>query len=330
MYVLELAGEDDAFAAAEAENAAENVAVVAPGLATATAVHPDRFKHLAFSHRASTFYARTDASVSAAKAALESTGIDPTGSAAGIDLTGSVAVRARDVRGTTDVDTQAAEATLGGVLSAKGVPIDLESPDNELVALFSGDTCILGWTVAVSRRGYGERAPTDRPFFQPGSMDPMLARAVNNLARVRSGDRVLDPMCGTGGLLLEAGLLDAGVIGFDAQRSMVAGARANLERYLDVDPLLGVADATALPIQSGAVDAVVFDAPYGRQSKIATHTLETLVSGALSEANRIADRAVLVADRDWGRLAEAAGWSVLARHERRVHRSLVRHVHVLR
>jgi tRNA (guanine10-N2)-dimethyltransferase len=37
----------------------------------------------------------------------------------------------------------------------------------------------------------------------------------------------------------------------------------------------------------------------------------------------------VVADREWEAAAERAGWTVDARFERRVHRSLVRHVHVL-
>jgi tRNA (guanine10-N2)-dimethyltransferase len=37
----------------------------------------------------------------------------------------------------------------------------------------------------------------------------------------------------------------------------------------------------------------------------------------------------VVADRSWDGAAEAAGWSVEARFERRVHGSLTRHVHVL-
>jgi tRNA (guanine10-N2)-dimethyltransferase len=74
----------------------------------------------------------------------------------------------------------------------------------------------------------------------------------------------------------------------------------------------------------------VVDVPYGRQSKVATHTLTDLVSGALAEAARVAPRAVVVADQSWADETEEAGWTVEARFERRVHGSLTRHVHVLR
>jgi tRNA (guanine10-N2)-dimethyltransferase len=158
-------------------------------------------------------------------------------------------------------------------------------------------------------------------------MDPLLARALVNVAGARPGARVLDPMCGTGGLLVEAALVGATPVGVDAQRKMVRGARRNLAPYGGAAFLRG--DATRLPLRDGAVDAVVFDAPYGRQSAIAGHDLAGLVGGALAEARRVAPRGVVVGDRSWAEAARDAGWAVEATFERRVHRSLVRHVAVL-
>jgi tRNA (guanine10-N2)-dimethyltransferase len=164
-------------------------------------------------------------------------------------------------------------------------------------------------------------------------MDPLLARAVCNLARVEPGDRVLDPMCGTGGVLIEADLLGARPLGTDAQEKMVRGARQNLDHFREQFAADGFdvarADATHLPLCDNTVDAAIFDAPYGRQSKIETHDLADLVGGALAEARRVSERCVLVADRDWRDEAEEAGWSVESRFDRRVHRSLTRYVLVL-
>ncbi|MFC3477977.1 TIGR01177 family methyltransferase [Halobacterium litoreum] len=319
MFVIELGGDDDEFAAAEARAAAPDARVVAPGLAVADTVDRERFAGLAYAHRASGSVADTDASVESAVDALRD---------APIDREGTVAVRARNVRNTTEVATQKAERALGGVLVDRGFEVDLDDPDHELRALFSGDECHLGWLAVESVRDYGDRKPTDRPFFQPGSMDPLLARAVCNLARVTPGDRVLDPMCGTGGVLIEAGLLGARPLGTDAQAKMTRGARENLAHFLDSFDVAR-ADATSLPLRDDSVDAAVFDAPYGRQSKIETHDLSDLVGGALAEVRRVADRCVLVADRDWREEAEAAGWTVESRFERRVHRSLTRYVLVL-
>ena len=320
MYALELAGQDDAFAAYEAGSAASDVAVVAPGLAVAETV-TDRLEDLAFTHRASELLERTAATAESARDALEG---------ASIERQGSVAVRARGVRG-TDVDTQKVERELGSVLVDRGFSIDLDDPDHELRAVFSADVCLLGWLAFESVRGYGSRRPTDRPFFQPGSMDPLLARAVVNIAGAKPGTRILDPMCGTGGILIEAGLVGASVLGIDAQSKMVRGTRRNLAAALDAERYdVAIGDATAMPVRDEGVDAVVFDAPYGRQSKIAHRDLDGLVGGALVEARRVAERGVLVADRSWSSSSRAAGWEVEATFERRVHRSLTRYVHVLR
>ncbi len=323
VYCLELAGEDDAFAVAEARAVAPDADVIAPGLALAPALDAGRARRLAYTHRASEVVGRTDADPESARALLD---------AAAIDREGSVAVRARDVRTTTGVDTQAVERALGGVLVERGFEVDLDHPDHELRALFSDDACILGWLAVESERGYGDRRPTDRPFFQPGSMDPLLARALVNLAGARPGAILLDPMCGTGGVLMEAGLVGATPVGVDAQAKMVRGARENLRAYLGPPFHLARGDATRLPVRPGRVDAVVFDAPYGRQSKIEGETLDSLVAGALREARRVVrdgGRAVVVGDRSWAAAARDADWTVESEFEHRVHRSLTRYVVML-
>lgn len=320
MYLLELAGEDDVFAAAEASVAAGDVTVAAPGIGLAENLVPERVERLAFTRRAGRLILEAPAAVDVAAKRLVATEPAPEE---------PIAVRARDVRGTADIDTQAAERRLGAVLTDAGATVDLENPASVLLALFAGDRAFLAWEVARSRRDFGDRAPTDRPFFQPGSMDPLLARAVVNLAGVGPDEVAFDPMCGTGGLLIEAGLVGARPVGLDAQAKMVRGARENLTATLPGEPLLARGDAATLPIREGTVDAVVFDAPYGRQSRIEARDGTTLLEGALDAAATVADRAVVVADRSIEKSARRAGWRIEARYERRVHRSLTRYVHVL-
>jgi len=323
VYVLELAGTDDEFAAYEAGCAASDVSVVAPGLATARGL-TDRFDALAYTHRASELLGTCGPTVADANALL---------GACHIDRTGTAAVRAVDVRGTTDIDTQAVERELGSELVERGFEIDLDDPAHELRALFAGETCALGWLAAKTEREFGKRRPPDRPFVQPGSMSAMLARALANMAGARPGATVVDPMCGTGGILVEAGLVGARALGVDAQQKMVAGARENLAEYLGdqarADWSVVRGDAASLPVAADAVDAVVFDTPYGRQSKI-RGDLNQLVLDALREARRVASRCVVVGDRPWAQPAAAAGWTTEAAFDRRVHRSLTRYIIVLR
>ena len=350
MYVLELAGEDDAFAVGEAGVAAAGVERIAPGVARAESVESAGIERLAYTRRASSVVGRGDATAAAARRIAEGVGDE---------RTGSVAVRAETARGVAG-PTRAAERAAGEALVAQGFTVDLETPDHVFRVVFTRDACLAGWEVAASRRGYGTRAPTDRPFFQPGSMSPLDARACANLAGAGEGRCVVDPMCGTGGTLIEAALAGSRVVGVDRQWKMVRGTRENLRAYVGrsseadattetdgemtapetdgVDAtetagsVLGVVrgDATQLPLAAGSADGVVFDAPYGRQSKIAGHELASLVEGALQEAARIGSRCVVIADRRWEEPARAAGWSVESVYERPVHRSLTRYVHVLR
>ncbi len=317
MYLLEFAGDDDAFAAREAESRATGLDRIAAGLATARGI--ERPATLAYTRRICRLVGTCDPDIDAAVAVA---------TAAGIDRSGTVAVRARDVRGLSGVDTQRAERRLGSVLVDRGFDVDLDDPDHTLLALFSEDLAAIGWLETETIRDFSARKPTKKPFFQPGSMDPMDARALANIAGAAPGARLLDPMCGTGGVLVEAGLAGAAVVGVDAQAKMVRGAGENLREYLD-DGSVVRGDATRLPFGSDSFDGIVFDAPYGRQSKIEGGSLGDLVGEALGEANRVASRTVLVADRSWVPAAEAAGWRVTALFERRVHASLIRYVHVL-
>ncbi len=60
-------------------------------------------------------------------------------------------------------------------------------------------------------------------------MSPKLARCMVNLTGMIAGDIVLDPFCGTGGILIEAGVMGARVVGADIDERMVEGTIKNLE-----------------------------------------------------------------------------------------------------
>jgi tRNA (guanine10-N2)-dimethyltransferase len=317
VYLLEFAGGDDGFALREAASRGSRVELLAPGIATARGI--ERVATLAYTRRVCQLVGTSEPDIDGAVAVV---------TAADIDRSGSIAVRARDVRGLSGVDTQVAERRLGSVLVDRGFDVDLEDPDHTLVALFSEGRAACGWLESESVRDFATRKPTKKPFFQPGSMAPMDARAIANIAGAGPNARMLDPMCGTGGVLVEAGLTGAAVVGVDAQAKMVRGARRNIQQYLD-DGSVIQGDATRLPFEADSFDGVVFDAPYGRQSKIEGTSLGALVGDALEETRRVGSQAVLVGDRSWESAAETAGWRVTARFERRVHASLIRHVHVL-
>ncbi|HXQ48273.1 MAG TPA: hypothetical protein VN842_00630, partial [Thermoplasmata archaeon] len=98
-----------------------------------------------------------------------------------------------------------------------GGTIDLDHPDHRFCWLERSERPAI-WleeVAAVDRRAVSARRLSALPFRRPVGLDPRLARAAANLARVRPGDRVVDPFVGTGALLAEAALLGARIVGID-------------------------------------------------------------------------------------------------------------------
>lgn len=111
-----------------------------------------------------------------------------------------------------------------------------------------------------------------RRYIGPTSMDAELAFVMANMARVKEGDLVNDPFCGTGGIMVACSTLGAHVIGGDINILALRGkgsatVAANFEQYGLQLPLgLIRADVLNSPIRcrlGGWFDAVVCDPPYG-------------------------------------------------------------------
>lgn len=217
------------------------------------------------------------------------------------------------------------EKMIGTMISG---PVSLTDPAVEYRAILSEDRCYFGRVLSSFNRGsFDVRNPGKRDFFHPGVMMPRMARTLVNLALVRRGDVVLDPFCGTGGILIEADLLGARAVGSDFDPLMVLGSRQNL-----ADADLMRADATRLPLSDGTTDAVVTDFPYGQSVCIRkTDTMDILYGEAFGEIRRVLRpnrRAVVVTHRDISPVA-AEYFTIVQRHEQRVHKSLTRRILVL-
>ncbi|TLZ52176.1 MAG: TIGR01177 family methyltransferase, partial [Methanobacteriota archaeon] len=120
------------------------------------------------------------------------------------------------------------EKTLGDVVSGT---VNLAAPEEE-VRLIEGERHYLCRRLAaIDRRAFEARKVAERAFVQPISLHPRLARALVNLSRVPDGGTLLDPFCGTGGILLEAGLIGARPIGGDVRTDMIEGSRSALREF---------------------------------------------------------------------------------------------------
>ncbi|MCQ8894140.1 MAG: methyltransferase domain-containing protein [Methanolinea sp.] len=235
------------------------------------------------------------------------------------------AARVRKIHGcTTDASQADLERLIGSEVKGR---VDLSHPGEEFRAVISGNRCYLGRVLWRSDpRQFSKRRPGTRPFFHPGVMMPRMVRALVNISCVKAGERLLDPFCGTGGMVLEAALLGVIAVGSDRDPYMVRGSRMNVPGEDIV-----LADGMVLPFHADSFDAVVTDLPYGQSVSIHAKNLELLVSGALEEVARVLKpgrRAVVVSSRPLP-AREGGDMEVISTCSQRVHRSLTRHIHVL-
>ncbi|MCX6711150.1 MAG: THUMP domain-containing protein [Candidatus Woesearchaeota archaeon] len=174
------------------------------------------------------------------------------------------------IRGISEKESRIAllERRIGGkifdLLQAKGVKprVNLEFPKTKIEFFFLGNTAFCAKIIAVQKEDFDARAPRYRPGFSPVSMSPKLCRCIVNLSGATGEETVFDPFCGTGGILIEAGLMGLKIEGSDIDSEMAEKCRKNL-KFSRIFGKVSVADASRIP---GIKDYVVCDLPYGVSS----------------------------------------------------------------
>ncbi len=221
----------------------------------------------------------------------------------------------------------------GRAFKSGGGRIALDHPDRRfwLVQGTDGADRLFEEVASVDRRGASARRMPTLPFQRPVGLPPRLARAAANLARVRPGDRVLDPFVGTGALLAEAGLLGARLFGIDRDAGMVRGALRNLAHLGVIADTLLVGDAGTADFPNGDVpfDALLTDPPYGRASSTGGEGSAAVLERVLPRwAARVRPGAGSVVIVPAPVTAPGADWRLAVSVPVRVHRSLTREFRV--
>ena len=207
--------------------------------------------------------------------------------------------------------------------------VSLEKPDVEIHIVITDERIFVGRKLSViDRSGFEKRKAQYRPFFSPISLHPRLARALVNLSQVPSNGKLLDPFCGTGGILIEAGLIGIDIYGGDIEDKMIKGCRENLEYYNIGDYHLYNVDVGEITsCIDEKMDAVVTDLPYGKAATMKGEKMEKLYSRAFQSISDILKdngRAVIgISNRDMIYLGRDY-LSLLKVYKIRVHRSLNR------
>jgi tRNA (guanine10-N2)-dimethyltransferase len=201
--------------------------------------------------------------------------------------------------------------------------VDLKNSKNRIFFVFTTKVfcCRLLWE---NQENFEERKAHKRPEPHPTSLHPRLARALVNLVNSRE---ILDPFCGSGGILIEAGLLGLKIKGYDLDRIMLNRAKINLEYYKINNYILKIGDATKIKEKA---EAIVTDLPYGRNSKI--KDVEKTYLYFLKNSEKITKKMVVVFPSfvDYKKLVEKTKWKIKKEFDHYLHKSLSKKILVLK
>lgn len=159
------------------------------------------------------------------------------------------------------------EKDLAGCIwrSVKNPKVNLKNPKTLIEIFVLKGRAYCGKLMFRNKGNFESRKAHLRPFQHPSSLHPKLARALVNITGIKENGALLDPFCGTGGFLIEAGLMGIKTIGYDISRNMTNGCRENL-KYFKIKKY-EIFNDNALKISS-KVDYVVTDLPYGLNSNV--------------------------------------------------------------
>ncbi len=241
---------------------------------------------------------------------------------------GSFSVRVKRFESAmAEVDTRSLTRRMGGLF--KNNKVELNNPDMELRVFLSDRVSIHIASRGIDRRSLETRKVAERPFSSPISLHPRFARALVNMTGVRPGEALLDPLCGTGGLLLEAASMGIKAIASDVSESMVDGCRSNLAHYGHELFDSAVCDVGDIEDHFGHLAAVVTDPPYGRSTSTGGEPLEKLYARTVDASHAVLKRGGALGIALPSPLAGWKGFQEVYRFSQRVHRSLTRNYHVL-
>ena len=250
-----------------------------------------------------------------------------------IDETFAVRVK----RFQSDIDTVATERKMGSLIleNCDGIKVNLKRPKSLIrVVAFKDIVYVAIERIKLNKKHFEETKPHKRPFFYPGSMSPKLARCMVNLSRVTEGQLVLDPFCGTGGILIEAGIIGCKVVGSDIYWKMKNGTAINLEYYGITDYRTFNLDVREIKMYE-KVDAVVTDPPYGISTTTGDVDGEDIIKEFYKAIyDNMKDDAYLCMASphyiDLKPMVDEVGFEIVEQYGIKMHRSLTRIISVIR
>ena len=245
------------------------------------------------------------------------------------------AVRVKRIH--SEIDTVGYERKLGTLIldNCDNIKVNLTKPKTLIrVVAFENDLYVAIERIKLNKKHFEESKPHKRPFFYPGSMNPKLARCMVNLSRIKPGELLLDPFCGTGGILIEAGLIGCKVVGSDIYWKMKNGTAINLDYYGITDYRTFHLDVRELKMYE-KVSSVVTDPPYGISTSTGDVDGEEIFKEFFHAIyDNMKDEAYLCMASphyvDLKPMVDEVGFVIVEQYGIKMHRSLTRIISVIR
>jgi len=242
---------------------------------------------------------------------------------------GTFAIRAKRFEGMMkDADSQKLIRDVGSILS-KNNDVDLRDPDVIVKMQMCDKVHIFIEEKPIDRNIMEKRKVGERPFFSPISLHPKYARALINLTGAKRGDTLLDPFCGTGGIVIEAAEMGMKAIASDFDEEMVLGCRENMDFYKLSLHDHEVVDIKDIPNRFSEIDVVVTDPPYGRSTKTGGNDVLDIHMTAMSAIPKVltpGGRAGIILPYE----AAASTMELEEVFRQHVHGSLSRYYHIFK
>ncbi|MEK6891794.1 MAG: DNA methyltransferase [Nanoarchaeota archaeon] len=161
------------------------------------------------------------------------------------------------------------EKNLAGYIwrSLDNPKVNLENPKTEISLFFLKGKVYCGLMIKKIGYDFDSRKSHLRPFPHPSSLHPKVARALVNLSEIKEKEILLDPFCGTGGFLIEAGLMNIRSIGYDINKIMIDGCIENLKYFKINNAKIKKKNAVNI---GDKFNCAVTDLPYGLNSTAMT------------------------------------------------------------
>ncbi|MCP3685614.1 MAG: methyltransferase domain-containing protein [bacterium] len=184
------------------------------------------------------------------------------------------------------INMKQSESYLAGFIwnKLKKPKVNLKNPKTS-ITLFNSKKIYCCKLIKEIKKDFMNRKAQFRPGFMPTSLHPRLARAAINLTGLKKGT-ILDPFCGTGGILIEASLMGFSTIGYDIDKFILKKCEENMKFFKLKNYKLESKDALKLNKPA----CIVTDLPYGKNSKL-TEPLENLY---LNFLKKIKKRSVVI------------------------------------